>query len=85
MDTSVAINSLSLVAQLVIWILIAGLLGGFVAGILRVMTGIEEEIVGIAFRAIAIFGLVFLFAEPGWALILEFTTRIWDGSDTYFF
>ena len=84
MEAAIVTNTLTLIAQISLGILAAALVGGLIAGLVRVITGIEEDIVGVTMRTIAILGFVYFYAETGWNVLSDFTTRVWDGPDTYF-
>jgi len=83
MDISLVISALSVVVQLTVWVLVAALVGGVVSGVIRVITGMEEEVLSIFCRAVGVFVLLYLFASPGWEVVLEYTERIWGEKGTY--
>ncbi len=85
MDLSLVVGALSVVVNLTIWVFAAALAGGVVSGIIRVVTGMEEEILSIFFRALAVFFLLYIFSGPGWEVVLEYTERIWGEKSTYSF
>jgi flagellar biosynthesis protein FliQ len=83
MNPSLVISALQLVAYLGFLLLGSMAVGGGLASILRVVTQIDDPSIGFIGRAIGL-GLL-LWVSSGYlsSEILEFTVRIWNGSDFY--
>lgn len=84
MDGSIILNALGLFVQLVAPVLLAALLAGLVAGILRSATQIDDSIIGYSAKLASVGMALYLLSGRYSTQMLEFTKRVWGGSDFYF-
>jgi flagellar biosynthesis protein FliQ len=83
MDMSNIVAALQLAGYLAGLALLAAAGGGFIAGILRVATQIDDQAISFVGRFAGV-ALLFYFASSSYSSqILEFTARIWGGADLY--
>ena len=83
MDYSILINAFQLVFYLSLPVLAAALGGALVAGVLQVVTQVEDQVIGFIGRLSAIIILFVLATAYFSNEVLGFTQRVWGGTDFY--
>lgn len=84
MEISLTKEALFLAFQFGAAFMVAAFLAGIFAALVKTFFALDEDIIGLTARYFAVAAVGFLFAAAGWDLLLDFTARIWDGSDIYF-
>ena len=83
MDNALFATALQLVAHSSIALLLAIALGGFLTGILRVATQIDDTAIGFIGRFAGLSLFLLWMSSTTFQQIFQFTLRVWSGSDFY--
>ena len=83
MDFSLFITALQLAIYVGAALVAAALCGGFVVGIFRVVTQIDDPSIQLAGRLSGVVLFVYFAAAHFSAEVLSFTQRVWGGADFY--
>lgn len=84
MDVSIVINALQLVFFLSLPVLAAALLGALLAGVVQVVTQIEDHSISFFGKITGVLLILFVMSSYYSSELLEFTRRIWGGVDFYY-
>lgn len=82
-DTSLFVSGLQLAIHLSIPILLAILGGAIIAGIFRVATQIDDQLIGLLGRLSGLAVFLYLSAPSIFNQLTQFASRVWGGSDFY--
>lgn len=82
-ELELAHTALSLTLSLLWPAVLVAILAGVLAGVVRAFFNIDDDILGLAFRSIALLFLVYLSGALAWQEIEDFSARVWAGSDIY--
>lgn len=83
MEGLLLINALKLSLHIGSWILGAIVIGAIIAGVVRVVTQIEDPVIGLFGRFVGLITLFYLYADSLSKEIFHFALRIWSGTDFY--
>lgn len=84
MDFSIVIAAVQLTAYLSFLALLAASSGALIAGVVRVVTQIEDRVISLLGRFTGIALFLYFMSSTYSSEIAEFASRIWGGADTYF-
>jgi len=82
-DLDLVTNAFGLAVSLLIPVILVALLAGVLAGLIRAFFNLDDDIFGVAFRALAIGGLIYLSGPLAWQQIEDFTASMWAESESY--
>ena len=83
MDFYLVINALGLVAYLSAIIIIAALVGAAIAGVLRVVTQIDDQVISFAGKLACVSLLFYLVGTYFSSELIEFASALWGRSEYY--
>lgn len=83
MEEMLLINALKLSVHIGTWIIGAMVIGGVLAGIFRVVTQIEDPVIGLCGRFIGLMVLFYAYSSSLSKEIFQFALRVWSGTDFY--
>lgn len=78
------VNALKLSLHVGSWILGAVVIGAIISGMLRVVTQIDDPVIGLFGRFIGLVVLFYLYADSLSKEVFQFALRVWSGTDFYY-
>ncbi len=83
MEGLLLVNALKLSLHIGSWILGAMAIGAIISGVIRVVTQIEDPVIGLCGRFLGLIALFYIYADSFSKEIFQFALRIWSGADFY--